>query len=386
MLPVILIGTEQTKATELTCFRDMLSSYGLSVKTIDTSLYMPACDGSTKIVAMKESIERGFIGVTDIIKQVGGAVVVGLGGGTGGEIALAIMSRLPFHLSKVLITTLPFDPRAALSDNTITIVPTVADIAGLNATLRASFDHAASLVFGLSQRRVNENPLAEKPSVGITSLGVTQQGVETLVAELNAKGHETTVFHANGFGGAAYSRWAKENAFYAAIDFTTHEITRQLLLGAKADLSSRFSCVVTAKLPQVVVPGGINFIGLGALEALDKNLLKRPHYKHSNYFTHVQVNESEMALCAKALIRQLDQSQEGVTLMVPMAGFSSRDCRGGEIESLKLREVFLDTCLRFGSETVDIQVFDQLHVNDPVFAHHCVEQLIESLRKTENVV
>jgi uncharacterized protein (UPF0261 family) len=56
--------------------------------------------------------------------------VVGLGGGTGGEIILRAMHALPFDFPKILITTLPFDPRAALADNAITLVPTLVDVAG----------------------------------------------------------------------------------------------------------------------------------------------------------------------------------------------------------------------------------------------------------------
>ena len=62
--------------------------------------------------------------------------IVGMGGGTGGEVILQVLRALPVTFRKVLVTTLPFDPRGAVADNSIVLVPTLANICGLNATLR----------------------------------------------------------------------------------------------------------------------------------------------------------------------------------------------------------------------------------------------------------
>ena len=41
-------------------------------------------------------------------------VTIGIGGGTGGEVILQVLRALPVTFPKLLVTTLPFDPRGAI--------------------------------------------------------------------------------------------------------------------------------------------------------------------------------------------------------------------------------------------------------------------------------
>ena len=95
------------------------------------------------------------------------------------------------------------------------------------------------------------------------------------------------VFHANGYGGAAFARFARDGAFDAILDMTVHEITRTQIAGVHAPMPDRFKCGV--HLPRVVLPGGINFIGLSALDEIGAAYKKRCHYQHSGFFTHVSL-------------------------------------------------------------------------------------------------
>ena len=198
--------------------------------------------------------------------------VVGLGGGTGGEIILRVMHALPFDFPKVLITTLPFDPRPALADNSIILVPTLVDIAGLNPTLRQVFAASAGMIAGLAQAPAPH--IAAQKTVGLTALGATGGAAEALVAGFREIGEESTVFHANGYGGAAFARFAEAGAFKAIVDMTVHELNRWLFAGAYVDMPTRFTAA--GDLPRVVLPGGLNFLGLGALDTVPQRAARAP--------------------------------------------------------------------------------------------------------------
>ncbi len=145
------------------------------------------------------------------------------------------------------------------------LVPTLIDFAGLNAAMRAVLDRAAVMVAGLAGLP-REKP-SEK-SVAISVLGATQGAADLLNAGLGATGAETAMFHANGYGGAALVRFAREGRLKALVDLTPHELSRMHLAGAHVAMPDRFAVAAELGLPQVLLPGGLNFIGLGSLESL----------------------------------------------------------------------------------------------------------------------
>ncbi len=367
---VLLLATLETKRDEVDFLQAALAELGVAVHLVDVSLGSggDVWDGAAKLQAIEDMGARTGARVADMLDG-SVQVVVGLGGGTGGEIILRVLHALPFDFPKVLITTLPFDPRAALADNAIMLVPTLVDIAGLNATLRQVFTNAAAMIAGLCA--APQTTLTDTPSIGITALGATGGAAEALVAGLKAAGEETTVFHANGYGGAAYARFAESGAFKAVIDMTCHELTRALFAGAHVSMPTRFSAA--AHLPQIVLPGGLNFLGLGTLDTVPQRYRDRPHYQHSGYFTHVKLTADEMTRASEALAKHLNAATGPAQVIVPMGGFSHRDCPGGEIEDEALRQTCLDT-LTARAEHYTVEALP-LHINAPETAAHVVEAL-----------
>ena len=377
---VLLLATLETKLEEVAFLEAALSGHGLSPEVVDLSLgsHGQVWDGARKIQAIAETGAR--LGAELSARLDGGVgAVVGLGGGTGGEIILRVMHALPFDFPKVLITTLPFDPRAALADNSIILVPTLVDIAGLNPTLRQVITAAAAMVAGLAQAPAPD--IAGQKTVGITALGATGGAAAELVAGLRSLGEETTVFHANGYGGAAFARFAEACAFKAIIDMTVHELNRWLFAGAYVPMPTRFSAA--GELPRIVLPGGLNFLGLGALDTVPQALLKRPHYQHTGHFTHVKLTPEEMTRAATALADHLNALTGPVRVIVPMGGFSHQDAPGGEIEDEGLRRICLEV---LSAEATGYSV-DAIshHINTPETARHIIEALKPYIERPQHV-
>ncbi|MEL7344017.1 MAG: Tm-1-like ATP-binding domain-containing protein [Pseudomonadota bacterium] len=383
---VVVMSTLATKTEETEFLVERLQFHGVEPIIVDLSLETGGAvvGGDAKLTAMGKAIHSAIVRVTDALND-GANVVVGLGGGTGGEIAIRVMRALPITFPKVLISTLPFDPRFAMADSSIVLVPTLADLAGLNATLREILENAAAMSAGLTATRRKSSACVHNPSVGITALGATEVAICHLIGAFNALQAETTVFHANGYGGAAFGRFAERGAFHTIIDLTPHELTRLYLAGSHADMPHRFSAAPDK--PRIVLPGGMNFIGLGQKSLVPSKYLARPHYEHSGFFTHVKVTEDEMRLVADRLVESLNAMTGPVELVVPMGGFSHQDCEGGEIEDATLREVFLQRAkegLRAGIPvtTVDAHIGDE-RVTDAIMTAYAA--LHERHRIAEHV-
>lgn len=368
-MSVLLLATFDTKQEEADYLILALKALGVPVEQCDISLHAAGKQWTpkAKIAGMKEATDRAIVELS-AKPQMGRRMVVAIGGGTGGQIAVNVLRSLPLQMPKVLVTTLPFDPRYVIADSSIVLVPTIADLCGLNATTRAALDQAAAITGGLYHATLPTGPASLKPSIGVTSLGVTGRGTDALCARLRADGEEVTVFHANGFGGAAFTRWAMAGAFKSVIDYTPHELTRNYIAGLHAEMPGRFTAM--GHVPRVLLPGGVNFIGMGEPSLMPEAYLQRPHYQHSPLFTHVQCNVDEIAICAHLLGGALQEATAPVRVLLPMGGFSSEDKPGGAIESPALRKVFADTL----ESHIPVTRLDG-HINDPDVADAAVQAL-----------
>lgn len=339
MARVLLVGTFETKQAELAYLADALVRNGLDVEEVDVSLGSGGVvwTGAEKIARMAERAEAAATKIAERCDDC--YVALGVGGGTGGEIVLAALKGLPAAYPKLLITTLAFDPRDALADTAITLIPTLCDIEGLNPTLRQVFENTAAAVAGIYRAQIA--PRSTAPAIAVTTLGVTNRGGSETTRLLTEAGFEATVFHANGYGGAAFARFVFERHVQGVIDLNVHELGRIRLAGAHVPMPTRFSCANA--LPRVVLPGGLNFIGLGEVYTLSDAHRARPHYRHSGQFTHVKLSEAEMADQATALAELLNKATAPCDVLIPMGGFSSEDRPGGAIEDPHLREIAADT-------------------------------------------
>ncbi|MEM9427217.1 MAG: Tm-1-like ATP-binding domain-containing protein [Pseudomonadota bacterium] len=373
MARVLLIGTVETKREEMDYLAGALRRHSLGVEVVDVSLGAGGqiLSSPEKLARMTERAEAAARHVAAECHSC--SVAIGVGGGTGGEIVLGALRALPASYPKVLITTLAFDPRAALADTAITVVPTLCDIEGLNPMLCTVFENAAAMVAGATQAAPPAR--SARPNIAVTTLGATAPAGTGVAKALGARGFDATVFHANGYGGAAFSRFVAEGGAVGVIDLNVHELGRLRLAGAHVPMPQRFRAADT--LPRVVLPGGLNFLGLGALATVSEAYRTRPHYQHSGHFTHVALTEAEMADQASALAAELNHTQAPCHVLIPMGGFSHEDRPGGAIEAFELRAIAADifeaearayTCARLDH-----------HINAPETAQTAVAALLERM-------
>jgi uncharacterized protein (UPF0261 family) len=181
--------------------------------------------------------------------------VIGLGGGTGTWMAATAMRGLPIGFPKLIVSTLAHhDARV----DTL-VMPSVADVAGLNKVLTPILSNAAAAMCGMVEGG-QVTPDVGRPTIAMTMFGVTTSGGTAVRQLLEQAGCEVVVFHANGNGGATMEVLIRRGTFAAVLDWTTTEVTDHLAGGVCDAGPTRLEAASALGVPQVIVPGAIDVI------------------------------------------------------------------------------------------------------------------------------
>ena len=137
------------------------------------------------------------------------------------------------------------------------------------------------------------------------------------------------IFHSNGVGGPAMEELAADGLFVGVIDFTTDELADELVGGFHVGGPERLRRIGRLGLPQVVVPGCIDFTVHGRPEAVPARLQGRPVYTHNPEFTLVRTLPDEMAQLGRIFAERLNEATGPIEVMVPTEGLSIPNVPGG---------------------------------------------------------
>jgi len=277
-----------------------------------------------------------------------------------------------------MVSTMPFqDIRPFLGTKDIILFPSVADILGLNPLLRTILRNAASALVAMAALPLM--PETGKPVIGSTSLGITTPAALISRQILEAHGYEMTCYHANGYGGRALEEGIQAGSFSGVLDLTTHEITDELLHGSCRAGEARLEAAGRRGIPQVVGPGAIDVISQGSVETLSSEYRKRPHYRHSPFFTHVRVSGAEMRQVGEIMADKLNLSQGPAAVAVPLRGFSDRNRKGDLFYDPEADAEFLKALKGRLNPNIRIVEIDA-HINDELFASKACGLLMEMLK------
>ena len=182
-----------------------------------------------------------------------------------------------------------------------------------------------------------------------------------------AAGREPVIFHANGVGGPAMEHLIEAGALGGVIDFTLSELANSLLDGIHATGPDRLRVAGRHGIPQVVVPGCVDFFNQGARDTLPERYRGRKTYFHNAVATLVRLSEKEEQELGELVAERLNEARGPVHVVVPLRGFSLADAEGGDLWDPAADRAFLRSLQ--GALRSDIQ-FEEVdaHVDDPGFA------------------
>jgi hypothetical protein len=205
----------------------------------------------------------------------------------------------------------------------LTLVHPVTDIQGLNRVSRRVLTNAANAMAGMV-RGPSETPAADAPLVAISMMGVTTLGAQGVQRQLEAIGHETIVFHANGAGGMAMEELIGSGAVDGVIDLTTNELTSELYGGILSAGPGRLTTAGRLGVPQVVAPGALEVINFGPRASLPERFSgpDRRIVIHSASVTSVRANADEAAEIGARFAARVNVAS-GPTAVLAAPGTSS---------------------------------------------------------------
>lgn len=385
---LVILGAVDTKAAELSFLASALRVAGWPSRIVDIGLRPAAPHGLGDVVspmalggddkpeAMAQMADAARGLVVSWVASGQAAGIVALGGGVGTWIALRVLRELPFGFPKIAVSTLPFDARPELGAKDIVLMPTVTDIIGLSTPLRTVLHNAAAALAGMA----GAAPMTVAPRrlVGATCLGVTTPAILALRSALEDTDLDLVAFHAAGLGGAAFEQWTADRVFTAVVDLTTHELAGELFGGTASSGAGRLTAAARSGVPQVIAPGGLDFVSRGPLETLEPADRNRAHFRHSPMFTHVRIDAAGMQRLAGEMARRVNASSAPASVVVPMRGFSAENRPGGALFDPAADAAFVVALKDQLVPRVRVVEVDA-HINDPGFATRIAELLLEQV-------
>lgn len=347
----------------------------------------PELAGLSRAEAAQRMIIGGTAIVRDTFSKGGLNGVLGIGGANGSTMACAIMRSLPLSLPKVMVT--PVAATAAVqwyvAESDIAMFPTIGDIS-LNRITRAAISNAAHALAGMAQAHDKAAKAPSAPLIGVSSFGNTQRAVDRITERLEAAGFEVIHFHASGPGGRALEQLAATGELAGVIDLTTSELTDFITGGVYSAGESRLTAAGAAGLPQVVVPGCLDFTNWWVGQVPDR-YRDREFVQYNVEIMLMRTNAEEFAALGELFGRRLAAAKGPVRVLIPLRGMSqlggrkTHDLSGnerGEWSKPETDAVFTATLRHhLPPEAIRELPYD---INDTAFADACADTIVGFLR------
>ncbi len=403
---VVVIGTLDTKGPEIAYLRDRLQALGLETIVIDSGILGEPLEitldperdfdhakaaryAGTTIEALQNAGSRGKAvdGMREALKKLTLELyaqgkldaITSMGGAEGAVMGAAAMMGLPVGVPKVLVSPIAsglhyFDPLVGTSD--IMVVHSIVDILGLNPIATTIFDNVAAAIKGMAEHGHELTaPDPEDKFVAVTMLGNTTKSVMALKDRLAEDGYEAVIFHSNGVGGPAMEELAEAGQFVGVIDFTTNETYDPMTGGIHNGGPDRLKRVGLVGIPQVVVPGCIDFSVFHAGH-IPRALQGRPVYDHNPEYTLVRASHDEMIALGHLFAERLNLAKGPVVIAVPTQGLSIPNVPDGPFWDPPADAAFLETLNSDIRDDYPIHTYER-HVNDPEFGVEVAELFIQ---------
>jgi uncharacterized protein (UPF0261 family) len=388
---IVIIGTLDTKGPEVAFLRDFVQAKGHRPCVIDPGvLDTPAVSADVtrqqvalaggadladliaagdKGRAMQTMIDGTRAVVTRLYAEGKLDAALAVGGGQGTAIGAAAMQALPIGVPKLMVSTITSGPRTFepyVGTTDMTLMHSVADIAGLNVLTRRVFTNAAAAIVGMAEVS-HALEKSDRRVIATTMLGLTTPCVLHARACLEAWGFEVVTFHPNGTGGRCLERLVDEGLIHGVMDVSLQELTGYICHGLFDAGSERMQAAARRGLPQVVTPGGTDYIVLGPKAALTDDQRQRPFIIHNPNITLVRTSKNEMAQIGKLMAQRLAEATAPAAVLIPMRGFSYSDRPGHPFYDPEADAALVTALETNLAARIELRKLD-LHVNDAAFA------------------
>jgi uncharacterized protein (UPF0261 family) len=406
-MPVLLIGTLDTKGVEVAFVRDMLRDAGVATLVLDAGvLQLPAflpdipreqvfAAAGTSLDAVRQTADRGRAieaaakGAAqialDLHKEGRLDGVLGLGGSAGTTIGTAAMRALPFGVPKLMVSTLASGQvRPYVGVRDLLMMHSVVDISGLNRISRTVLANAAHAMAGMvrgQESGVRSQATQDKPLITATMFGVTTPCVEAARAAMERAGYEVLVFHATGTGGMTMESFIHDGLIAGVLDLTTTELADELVGGVLTAGRDRLTAAALRGVPQVISLGALDMVNFGPPDTVPEKFRDRRFYQHNPTVTLMRTTPDENDQLGKEIAHKASAARGPTAVLVPRRGVSAIDADGKPFWWPEADAALFQSLRNWMSPHVRLVELD-LHINDPAFAEAAARMLLEMLAGT----
>ncbi|MEL6450315.1 MAG: Tm-1-like ATP-binding domain-containing protein [Pseudomonadota bacterium] len=387
---VLVIGTYDTKDDELGYLCDCIAAQGGRVMSMDVSvLGDPATptDISKHDVAqaagasIAEAIASGDENTAMQIMARGAAqmtadlyatgkvdAMLALGGTMGTDLALDCAQALPLGVPKFVVSTVSFSPMIPpdrLSPD-IQMILWAGGLYGLNSVCKSSLSQAAGAVLGAA--KVVEAPKADRPVIGMTSLGSSCLSyMKHLRDPLEARGFEVAVFHATGMGGMAFEALARQGYFAAVMDFGLSELSN-LMVGSVINAGpDRLTNAGAQGIPQMIAPGCADLIDFAGWQDIPDAYTDRPFHAHNRLVKCAGLSADERRALVRMIAERITPAKGPVHVLMPTQGIEAWDRPGEAAHDPDGLAAMVDEMGKAIAPPAQLSLLD-CHINDAAFA------------------
>lgn len=397
MKTIAVLGTLDSKGAEHAFVAEMIRAHGHCALLIDVGTgteptvmpdvtrYEVALAGRIDLEAIIEKKDRGEA-VTAMSQaapkllaklQSEGKIhgVISLGGGGGTAIATAAMRALPIGFPKLMVSTLASGNTGHyLGTSDITMMPSVADVAGLNRLSETIFARAAGAICGMVAAEIPRS--GSRPLIVASMFGNTTACVTEAKRILEENGYEVLVFAATGAGGKSMEAVIESGIAVGVLDITTTEWADELCGGTLNAGPYRMDAAAKAGIPVVIAPGCLDMVNFGERASVPTKYEGRNFYIHNPQVTLMRTAPEECAELGRIIAEKANACAGRCEILIPEKAISVISAEGQPFHDAAA-DAALFGAIRAGAKVPVRNLAEE--INSPVFAQACAERLLTLL-------
>jgi uncharacterized protein (UPF0261 family) len=282
------------------------------------------------------------------------------------------MRALPLGFPKLMVSTLAAGNVAPyLGTKDITMMPSIADVAGLNRLSRVIFTRAAGAICGM----VESEPVIDsaRPLVVASMFGNTTACVTEAKKVLEAAGYEVLVFAATGAGGRIMESVIESGIVSGVLDLTTTEWADELVGGVLNAGPERMDAAAKANVPVVVGPGCLDMVNFGEQASIPAKFSGRNFYIHNPQVTLMRTTAAECTELGRIVAEKTNAYTAGAVIMLPTKAISVISAEGKPFHDAAADHALFAALKQHAR--VAVREFAE-EINSPAFAQACAHQLV----------
>jgi uncharacterized protein (UPF0261 family) len=406
---VLMLGTFDSKGEEYSFLRDRIIENGCEVASINagvdgsTELFpvdveadAVAAAGGDSLASLRAKRDRGN---AMTVMNAGAAVlvrkmfdegkfdgIIGMGGSGGTGIVTSAMRNLPVGVPKFCVSTLAAgDISPFVGTKDIVMMPSIADVSGINRISRTILSRAAGAICGMVNSTVPE-ATSERPLIAASMFGNTTTCVDACREALDKAGYEVLVFHATGTGGRILESLANEKLVDAVLDITTTEWADELCGGILTAGPERLDCAGKSGLPQLIVPGCIDMCNFGSMASIPDRFKtgERNFYEWTPEVTLMRTTVEENRQLGQIFAAKANAATGPVAFLFPLKGVSMLDADGDRFCDRDADQAFFTAVRDNVREDIRVEEIDA-NINDREFSARAVEIMLELISEVDGI-